>query len=177
MRRLRTVSLSTRDISTLRYLFEAAWPDPRDPFTEEDWEHSTGGVHFLLEDAGEIVSHAAVVERELHVAGTPIRTGYVEAMATRPEHQRRGYGTAVMGEVNAYLDRSFRLGALGTGEIGFYERLGWQVWRGPTSVRTTDGEIRTPEDDGFVMVRTTPSSPALDLSAPISCDWRLGDVW
>jgi hypothetical protein len=23
----------------------------------------------------------------------------------------------------------------------------------------------------------TPTSPALDLSAPLGCDWRGGDVW
>jgi hypothetical protein len=26
-------------------------------------------------------------------------------------------------------------------------------------------------------VLTTPTSPPLDLSAKISCDWRAGDVW
>jgi len=27
------------------------------------------------------------------------------------------------------------------------------------------------------MVLRTPSTPALDEAAPISCDWRPGDVW
>ena len=39
------------------------------------------------------------------------------------------------------------------------------------------GDERTPEEDGFVLVRLTPTSPDLDLSAPISCEWRPGDVW
>jgi aminoglycoside 2'-N-acetyltransferase I len=37
--------------------------------------------------------------------------------------------------------------------------------------------IGTPEEDGAVMVRMTPTTPELDLTAPISCDWRPGDVW
>ena len=38
--------------------------------------------------------------------------------------------------------------------------------------------IGTPEEDGLVMVRRTPTTPSdLDLDAPISCDWRPGDVW
>ncbi len=40
-----------------------------------------------------------------------------------------------------------------------------------------DGERRTPDDDPYIMVLRTPSSPPLDITAPISCDWRPGDVW
>ena len=37
--------------------------------------------------------------------------------------------------------------------------------------------IGTPEEDGLVMA-CTPTTPSdLDLDAPISCDWRPGDVW
>jgi hypothetical protein len=28
-----------------------------------------------------------------------------------------------------------------------------------------------------VLVWRTPTSPALDLNAPLGCDWRDGDVW
>ena len=66
---------------------------------------------------------------------------------------------------------------LGTGRHRFYERLGWQTWRGPTSVRAPEGMQRTPDEDGYILVLTTPSSPPLDPAAPISCDWRVGDVW
>jgi aminoglycoside 2'-N-acetyltransferase I len=82
-----------------------------------------------------------------------------------------------MTEVNEHVVANFELGALGTGSQGFYERLGWQVWRGPTSVRTAEGEQPTPDEDGYVLVLLTPTSPVLDLGAPISCDWRPGDVW
>jgi len=44
-------------------------------------------------------------------------------------------------------------------------------------VRTRDGLVRTPEEDGFILVLRTPSSPDIDLTAPISCEWRPGDVW
>jgi aminoglycoside 2'-N-acetyltransferase I len=82
-----------------------------------------------------------------------------------------------MREVGEYVDRTFRLGALGTGRGAFYERLGWVAWKGPTSVHTDAGPVRTPEEDGLVFVRLTQTSPELDLSEPISCDWRPGDVW
>ena len=59
----------------------------------------------------------------------------------------------------------------------FYERLGWRLWRGPSSVRTAAGLRATPDDDGYIMVLETPSSPTLDLAASMSCEFRPGDVW
>ncbi|HEX5948841.1 MAG TPA: GNAT family N-acetyltransferase [Actinomycetota bacterium] len=170
-----TRDLRPREVDALRRLFEAAWAD--EGFTDDDWEHTVGGVHFLLEKDGRIHSHASVVERELHAGDRPLLTGYVEAVATWPAYRRRGFATAVMREVGAHIDRTFPLGALATGLPGFYEPLGWAVWKGPTFVRTEAGLLRTEEDDGGIMVRATPTSPPLDLSAPISCEWRAGDVW
>ena len=144
---------------------------------EEDWDHALGGTHFLLELDGEIVAHASVVERELEIGGRPVRTGYVEAVATAVAFQGRGLGSRLMGEVNAYLSERFELGALGTGRHSFYERLGWRTWRGPSSVRTAEGLLPTPDDDGYILVLRTPRSPELDPASPIVCHWRPGDVW
>jgi aminoglycoside 2'-N-acetyltransferase I len=177
VRRLSSGELTPREIASLRALFDASWPDPEDAFSDEDFDHAFGGVHFVVEANGRIVSHASVVERELHTGGHRLATGYVEGVATLPNHRRRGYGSAIMAEVGEHIDGTFRLGALGTGLHAFYERSGWIAWKGPTSVRTDRGLVPTPEEDGYVLVRLTPTSPALDLSAPISCDWRPGDVW
>lgn len=151
--------------------------DPEKEFTEEDWEHALGGVHFVLEESGVVVAHASVIERELHAGDHRLTTGYVEAVATRTDLQGQGHGSAVMREVGEYIDGAFPLGALDTGRNSFYERLGWVTWRGPTIVRTDSGPVRTEEDDGSVMVHLTPTSPELDLASPISCEWRSGDVW
>jgi aminoglycoside 2'-N-acetyltransferase I len=152
-------------------------PDEDERFTDDDWEHAVSGTHFVLDVDGVIVSHASVVERELHVDGRPLRTGYVEAVATAPDQQGAGFGSRVMQDVAAYVADAFELGALGTGRQGFYARLGWQTWAGPSFVRTVGGPRRTPDDDGYIMVFLTTSSPRLDLDAAITCDWRPGDVW
>jgi aminoglycoside 2'-N-acetyltransferase I len=107
----------------------------------------------------------------------PLRTGYVEAVAPAPPWQRHGLGTLVMERINEIIREKFQLGALGTGEHAFYERLGWRTWQGSSSVRELGGPTPTPGDDGYVMVLDTPTSPNLDLTAPISCEWRPGDVW
>ena len=151
--------------------------DEEERFTDADWAHAVGGIHFVLDLDGEIVTHASVVERELHVAGRPLRTGYVEAVATASGREGAGFGSLVIADVTSYIRDRFELGALGTGRHRFYERLGWLTWTGPASVRTLEGPRRTSDEDGYILVLPTPSSPALDLDAPISCDWRSGDVW
>jgi aminoglycoside 2'-N-acetyltransferase I len=157
-------------------MFDEAWAGD-DRFDDHDWEHAVGGTHFLLEVHGAVRSHVSVVERVLAVRDRSLRTGYVEAVATWAEDRRRGYASELMREAAGFIDARFELGALGTHLFDFYGRLGWEVWRGPTAVRTDDGVVRTPDEDGFVMVRRTPTTRDLDLDATISCDWRPGDVW
>lgn len=178
IRRLPTNRLTPAEILQIKELLRLAFEhDEHGGFTEDDWRHSIGGVHFLLDIDGRIHTHASVIERELEVGDMSLRTGYVEAVATLPGEQGHGYGTAVMREVASYVSQNFELGALGTGSQGFYERLGWQIWRGPSYVRTDTGTERTADEDGYILVLPTPSSPALDLNAAISCAWRPGDAW
>jgi aminoglycoside 2'-N-acetyltransferase I len=178
LRRLRTHELSAEEVAQIRALLDAAFAsDEEERFAEEDWQHALGGLHFVLDQDGTIVAHAAVVPRDLHVDRRPIRAGYVEAVATLPALQGQGFGTIVMRDVDAHIDETYELGALGTGSHHFYERLGWRTWQGPSFVRTSTGIERTPDEDGYILVLLTRSSPALDLAAPISCEWRAGDVW
>jgi aminoglycoside 2'-N-acetyltransferase I len=170
-------SLPPASEAAIRALLWAAFGDGEDAMTEGDWQHALAGVHFVAEVDGEIAAYASVAERVLEVDGRPLRTGYVEAVATAVGRQGRGIGTQLMREVNEYIRDRFELGALGTGRFGFYDRLGWLIWRGETSVRTADGPVRTPGEDGYIMVLPTPASPELDLAAPISCDARSGDAW
>ena len=179
IRRARTVELSASDLAACRALLDQAFAsdDEDERFAESDWQHALGGLHLIAELDGAIAAHASVVERELRVDGRPFRTGYVEAVATVPALQGRGIGTAVMRATNDHIRSEYALGALGTGEHGFYQRLDWRTWLGPLFVRLPDGDRRTPDEDGGILVMQTPSTGPLDLSARLSCDWREGDVW
>ena len=148
-----------------------------DDFGEDDWQHALGGVHVVLERDGLLLAHAAVVPRELHVAGVPLLAGYLEAVAVERGHQRQGLGSRVLEEVSRVVRDDFELGALSTGAHRFYERAGWERWQGPTYVRTAAGEVRTPEEDDAVMVLRCRPTSRLDLTAPISCPAREGDDW
>ncbi len=178
VRRLATHELTPDEVRIIReLLFDAFDREEDERFEEDDWQHAVGGLHFVLEVDGSILAHASVVERELHIDGTPVRAGYVEAVATARGHQGKGWGTLVMREVGSYIRDRFEMGALGTGSQGFYERLGWTTWLGPSSVRTDIGVRLTPGDDGYIMVLATSRSSTLDPTASISCEWRQGDVW
>ena len=176
LRVVRSAELSSSDWSTLTDLCVAAFNEPWDDY----WESIGPGVHVIAEEAGRgIVAHAAIVDRLLYPGEATLWAGYVEAVAVWPDLQRRGLGTRVMDVIDAMIDEGYELGALGTGSHGFYRRLGWVVWQGPTSIRERDGSLaRSPYEDGGIMVRLTSMTPAgLDLSLPIAVDWRPGDVW
>lgn len=175
VRRVHSAELTPGEIEVLRGLCAAAWP--RGQFDEVAWQHAQGGIHVLVEDDGEIRAHAAVVERDIEAAGHLLDTGYVEAVATWPEHERKGYGSAAMREIGRIVDEQYELGALATGEHPFYERLGWRRWQGPTFVRQLDDLTRTPDEDGSILIWRTERTPPLDLGAEIICDWRVGAVW
>ena len=124
-----------------------------------------------------LVAHAAVVERVLEVGGSAVRAGYVEGVATTPTRQGEGLGSLVMQRVGQLLEAAFELGALSTGRHAFYERLGWERWRGPTFVRHGADIVRTADEDDGIMVLRYGSTSGLDLTLPISCETRPGDDW
>jgi aminoglycoside 2'-N-acetyltransferase I len=81
-----TAELTVAEIATIHNLLWAAFASDCCGFTEHDWEHAVGGVHFVLERDGAVVAHASVVDRLLNVGERPIRCGYVEAVATTPRY-------------------------------------------------------------------------------------------
>ena len=146
-------------------------------FSEEDWQHTLGGWHVVVAESGTLVSHAAVVPRDLHVGDRRVRTGYVEGLATAAARQRQGLGSLAMAAVGELLRGRFEMGALSTGRHHFYERLGWERWHGPTFVRHGSQTIRTEEEDDGIMVLRYGASSGVDLRASLSCESRTGDHW
>ena len=136
-----------------------------------------GSVHVLGSQAGQLVTHALWVARWLQAGSNPpMRTAFVEAVATRPDCQRQGLGRRVMQRITAEVGaRDFELAALGPADVDWYSRLGWERWRGPLSLRTGTGLVATPGEE--VMVHRLPRTPPLDLSLPLSAEEREGEQW
>src|SRR5215218_1796668 len=177
VRSMTTAELSGVELEALRRLLFGAFGGR---FEEHDWEHTLGGVHVLaVEDDDQVVAHGAVVPRVLSTGGGELRTGYVEGVATRAAGGGGGVASLVRGGGGRVVEGEYELGALadGSGIPGFYQRLGWETWQGPTFVAGPRGRERTAEDDGSVLVLRTPATGALEVTGSITCDWRPGDVW
>jgi aminoglycoside 2'-N-acetyltransferase I len=134
------------------------------------------GVHVIGRSDGRIVSHAMWVGRALQAGiGRPLHTAYVEAVATKPTLQGRGFATAILGRLAQEI-HDYDLGALSPSDDRFYSRLGWELWRGPLFIRTEDRLEATPDES--VMILRTGHTPAdLNLDGPLSAEWRPGEVW
>ncbi len=148
-------------------------------FDDHDWDHSLGGLHLLVTHGGEPVAHGAVVQRRLLHDGRSWRCGYVEGVAVHPEHRGRGLAAAVMDSAEKIIDAAYDLGALAASPEGrgLYLARGWVPWRGPTAVLAPQGLVPTPDDDDSTLVRPVTGGAALRVTAPLTCDWREGDVW
>lgn len=132
-------------------------------------------THVLGRYKGKLVTHALWVTRWLQYPGfPPWRTAYVEAVATDERYRNRGFASLVMKKIAEEI-KDFDVGGLSTSSFGFYSRLGWILWRGPLSVRKNGALIPTPDDT--VMVLLLPKAPEVDISKPLSIEWRDGELW
>ncbi|HEY0519106.1 MAG TPA: GNAT family N-acetyltransferase [Ilumatobacteraceae bacterium] len=145
--------------------------------TDEDWEHSIGGMHAVVWRDESVIGHASVVQRHLIHQGRAMRTGYVEGVGVHPDCQRRGVGGQMMEALERIIKGAYDIGALGATDeaTDLYEHRGWVKWLGSTSALTPAGVRRTPDEDGCIYV--LPGCTRLDVSGELTCDWRDGDVW
>lgn len=133
--------------------------------------------HVLGISSGTVVSHALWITRWLSVGRLPpLRTAYVEWVATDPAHQRRGYASALMQTLMGAIS-GFQLAALSTSDQGqaLYTRLGWERWRGRLFIRTDADLLATPDET--VMIHRLATTPALSLDETLSAEWREGELW
>jgi aminoglycoside 2'-N-acetyltransferase I len=132
--------------------------------------------HILVRLDHMLLSHATWMPRWFQPHRQPLlRTAYVDAVATLPAYHGRGIGSLVMRELVTQI-QDYDLGGLATSRVGFYERLGWECWRGPLSARMAHGLLPTPDEQ--VMILRLPRTPAdLDPTLPLSVEWRAGSVW
>ena len=136
----------------------------------------SGGRHFLAYRGPKLVSHAVVTTRWVQPEGHDIlKTAFVDAVSTLPAHQQLGYGSATLRRLAAEID-DYEIGCLQTDRVSFYERLGWEVWRGPLAGRGEDGLLPTPDQRG-VMVLRLPQTPPLDLDNLLTIEPQPSRIW
>jgi aminoglycoside 2'-N-acetyltransferase I len=149
--------------------------------TEEFWKLfaifiPSGGRHFMGYRGLELVSHAVVTTRWAQPEGQPVlKTAYVDAVSTLPAQQSQGHGSAVMRRLASEI-ADYEIACLQTDRTGFYERLGWEIWRGALAGRRDNELIPTPEQRG-VMVFRLPLTPPLDVEKQLTIECQPERVW
>lgn len=144
-------------------------------YEDEDWTHALGGEHAYVIEDGRLIAHGSVVQRHCYLGERTLRVGYVESVAVHPERQRQGLGAAIMAALEQ-LAPAYDLLALSSSARGrsLYDGRGWVPWRGTLHVLGPAGVQHLPDEEGHVLVL---GADGLDLDAPLTCDWRAGDVW
>ena len=150
---------------------------------EEDFKNlfsyiSSGAWHFLAFHGQELVSHAMVTTRWLQPEGhSLLKTAYIDAVATLPTAQGRGHGSTLMHHLASKIDGEYVIGCLETGDqVEFYQRLGWELWRGPLAGRSERGLIPTPEQKGIMLLRLS-QTPALNLDSLLTIECQDTRIW
>lgn len=143
--------------------------------TRRYFEQLGNGEHLLGFLGETLVSHLMWVTRWLVPASRePLRTAYVEMVATEPLLQRRGYASNLLHDLPPHL-ADYDLAALCPATEGLYARLGWRFWRGPLSTRRNG--VLEPTPNERVMLLPLPRTPPLDWDSGLSIEWRPGEVW
>jgi aminoglycoside 2'-N-acetyltransferase I len=134
------------------------------------------GLHVLAYVDERLVGHAVMTVRWLQAGSGPLlRTAYVDAVATSPGDQGRGIGSAVMRHLASIVD-DCEIACLETDRPAFYERLGWEEWRGSLGGRSPEGLIPTPDQSGVMILRLA-STPKLDTSGPLTIEAHPARIW
>lgn len=146
---------------------------------EEDmealFETFLNATHVLGYSDNQLVCHALWVTRFLQAGDhPPLQTAYVEAVATEARYRKRGFASAVMAHLAGAI-QDYELAALSPFSVDYYQRLGWELWRGPLFIRQDSSLLHTPDEE--VMIYRLPQTPMLNLNDPLSAEWRAGELW
>ena len=169
--RVATADLPAATRAALLELCNTAYQEAMEPYLE-----ALGtGEHLLGMRAGVLVSHLMWITRWLQPAGMqPLRTAYVELVATAPDAQGHGYATQLL-EAFAPLVQDHALAALSPATEALYARLGWRYWRGPLAVRHQGKLVPSPEER--IMILQLRDTLGLDDTQTLSVEWRPGEAW
>jgi aminoglycoside 2'-N-acetyltransferase I len=170
--RLDSAELSASTRSAIVTLCDAAYDEDSSAYLDTIGP----GVHLLLWVHEQLASHLMWVTRTLYPdAMPPLRAAYVELVATHPMAQGQGHATRLLRQLALEI-AEYELGALSPSAASFYERLGWELWRGPLWERR-DGRATRSEDESVMILRLPSTPDGLRLDGGLAVDWRPGEVW
>ncbi|MFF4762517.1 GNAT family N-acetyltransferase [Streptomyces sp. NPDC001292] len=170
LRTTHTADLTPAELRSIRGLLDDAFDGD---FSDDDWDHTLGGLHVLAHDERGLAGHGAVVMRRVRYRGRWVRVGYVEGVAVRRDVRRAGIGGRVIAVLERVIARAYAFGALSATDDGarLYETRGWRLWGGRICALGPEGLVRLREEEGAVYVWS-----AVEADGELVFDWRDGDV-
>ena len=145
-------------------------------FSEEDWRHTYGGARFLGTVNSEIVSHGAVVPREILINDQRFLVGYLEGIAVASKVQGQGIGSQLLSTISEFCASRYQISMLSTDEFNFYSNFGWKQFKGKSGVFIDDQVILTPDEDEGLMYLIGKAGFSQEILTAY-CDPRAGDHW
>jgi predicted N-acetyltransferase YhbS len=89
------------------------------------WESAS--TPFGREEDGRLLSHVGLLELPLVIAGHPVTAGGVHAVATHPDHRRRGLYRSLMDELLSFARERYETLVLTTAHPEYFEPFGFRV--------------------------------------------------
>ncbi len=172
---IRTVSLSPEERTEIMHVCCEAFGGPFDELFDLV---APTGVHVLAHLDNRLVSHAVITGRRFRIGGLPeMRAAYIDAVATLPGLQRRGYGSAVMRKTVEYASVEYDIAGLATVIDPWYGSLGWELWKGELGLDDANAITMTENLEERVMIHRLPATPAVDVHDRLIASWRPGGGW
>ena len=172
---IRTVSLSNEERAEIMRVCCEAFGGPFDELFDLV---APTGVHVLARLDDCLVSHAVITERRFRIGDLPVmRAAYIDAVATLPGEQRKGYGSEVMRKTVEYASVEFDIAGLATVLDHWYGNMGWEHWKGELGLDDGGAVTVTENLEERVMIHRLPATPAVDVNARLIADWRPGGGW
>lgn len=142
---------------------EAAMILPTGPV---QWAHPD--LRVLIANNGEVVCHVGIYRRAGTWKGRKVRIGGIGAVATHPDHQRKGYaGLALTAAIQTLRDEKsndFVLLVCRPLNEAFYEKRGWHAFGGELYAEQKQQRIRFDAMKPYVFdVRYGPREGVIDL--------------
>lgn len=149
------------------------------PFNELFSFIPDGSIHALGYDENHnLMCHAVATERIFRTNNLPeMKAAYIDAVATLPEYQKKGYASQVMQVLTLHVGEAFDIAGLSTYIVPWYANLGWKEWKGPLFLFRDNEVISTPDEKGTVMYYSLPRTPSLDATQSLTASWRPGGGW
>ena len=154
----------------------AAFPEPFDKlmdFIPPDGIHVTGYT-----SKGQMASHVLITKRNFVIGDNlNLKCAYIDAVATHPDHQGKGFGSQAMNKAMKTASGDFDIGGLSTFIHRWYGKLGWKEWKGSLFLNKEGEIIPTPEIDGVVMIYEFEKTPPINVHSSLTACWRPGGGW